>query len=41
MELNPEVYKLPARTKLRAIDENHIGIVKLIKRRIIQKMLSE
>ena len=37
MELNPEAYKLPARTKLRAIDENHIGIVKLIKSRIIQK----
>lgn len=37
MELNPEVYKLPARTQLRAIDENHIGIVKLIKSRIVQK----
>jgi len=37
MELNPDIYKLPARTKLRAIDENHIGIVKLIKSRIIQK----
>jgi len=37
MELNPVVYNLPARTKLRAIDENHIGIVKLLKSRIIQK----
>ena len=37
MELTPDIYKLPARTKLRAIDENHIGIVKLIKSRIIQK----
>ena len=37
MELTPDIYKLPARTKLRAIDENHIGIVKLLKSRIIQK----
>jgi hypothetical protein len=37
MDLNPSVYNLPARTKLRAISENQIAIVKLIKSRIIQK----
>jgi hypothetical protein len=37
MDLNPADYNLPARTKLRAISENHLAIVKLIKSRIIQK----
>jgi predicted Fe-Mo cluster-binding NifX family protein len=37
MEIDSSIYNLPARTKLRAIGENHIGIVKLIKSRIIQK----
>jgi hypothetical protein len=37
MELNPSVYNLPARVKLRVVDNNHIAIVKLIKSRIIQK----
>ena len=37
MELNPSVYNLSARTNLRALGDNHIAIVKLIKSRIIQK----
>ncbi len=37
MELNPSAYNLPVRTNLRAVGNNHIGIVKLIKSRIIQK----
>ena len=37
MEIDSTIYNLPARTKLRAIGKNHIGIVKLIKSRIIQK----
>lgn len=37
MEIDPTSYNLPARTKLRAISLNHIGIVKLIKSRLIQK----
>jgi len=37
MEIDSAIYNLPARTKLRAIGKNHIGIVKLIKSRIIQK----
>lgn len=37
MDLNPADYNLPVRTKLRAITENHIAIVKLIKSRIIQQ----
>ena len=37
MELNPSAYNLPVRVKLRAVGDNHIAIVKLIKSRIIQK----
>lgn len=37
MEIDPTSYNLPARTRLRAINQNHIGIVKLIKSRLIQK----
>lgn len=34
---NPSDYNLPTRVILRAVGENHIAIVKLIKSRIIQK----
>jgi predicted Fe-Mo cluster-binding NifX family protein len=34
---NAPDYNLPTRVILRAVDENHIAIVKLIKSRIIQK----
>ena len=37
MELNSSTYNLPVRTNLRAVGDNHIAIVKLIKSRIIQK----
>lgn len=37
MELNPSTYNLPVRSNLRAVGDNHIAIVKLIKSRIIQK----
>ena len=37
MGINLAKYNLPSRIKLRAISENHIGIEKLIKSRIIQK----
>jgi hypothetical protein len=35
--VNPSDYNLPSRVILRAVGENHIAIVKLIKSRIIQK----
>lgn len=37
MNINSAKYNLPSRIKLRAISENHIGIEKLVKSRIIQK----
>lgn len=37
MELNSAKYDLPSQVKLRVIGKNHIGIIKLIKSRIIQK----
>lgn len=37
MDINLAKYNLPSRIKLRAISENHIGIEKLIKSRIVQK----
>jgi hypothetical protein len=37
MHLTPSDYKLPSRTELRELAPNHIGIVKVIKSRIIQK----
>jgi hypothetical protein len=37
MELNSAKYDLPSHVKLRVIGKNHIGIIKLIKSRIIQK----
>lgn len=37
MDTNPATYGLPNRVELREIAPNHIGIVKLIKSRIIQK----
>lgn len=37
MKFNLNECNLPVKTKIRIIGENHIGIVKLIKSRIIQK----
>ena len=37
MELQPDIFNLPPRTKLRVIGKNKVGIEKLIKSRIIQK----
>lgn len=37
METNPLYYGLPARVQLQQLGDNAIGIVKLIKSRIIQK----
>ena len=37
MKFDPQSYNLPGKTKLHYIGENQIGIVKLIKSRIIQK----
>ena len=36
-QTNASYYNLPSRVVLRAVGENHIAIVKLIKSRIIQK----
>lgn len=37
METNPIYYGLSAKTQLKALGHNHIGIVKMLKSRIIQK----
>ena len=37
METNPSHYGLPSRIKLEELGEQHLGIVKLIKSRIIRK----
>jgi len=37
MDINPEIYKLPSRVKLRTIDKNHLAVVRFVKSRIIQK----
>ncbi len=37
MILDPKHYNLPQRIKLKQISTNHLGIVKIIKSRIIQK----
>ena len=37
MDKNPLTYNLPARVQLQELGENHIGIVRQIKSRIIQK----
>ena len=37
MKFDPQNYNLPGKTKLHYIGEKHVGIVKLIKSRIIQK----
>jgi len=37
MEINPLYYGLSAQTKLEELAENHLGISKVIKSRIIQK----
>lgn len=37
MTIDPTLFELPKRVKLEQIDPQHIGIVKLIKSRIIQK----
>ncbi len=34
---DPAYYELSSRTKLEQIDDNHIGVIKLIKSRIIAK----
>ncbi len=37
MDINPETYGFPKRQELVPLGSNHIGLVKLIKSRIIQK----
>jgi hypothetical protein len=37
MQNNPEYYGLPARMQLETLGENHLGIRKVIKSRIIRK----
>lgn len=37
MDTTPSHYSLPSRTKLEALGEQHLGVFKLIKSRIIRK----